>query len=88
MKEYALTHCLGNVSYEVPSLHPGFGIPVGAVDIGPHHPGFQHAAGQPGALQAALLFAKALSATGVEILKDEKLQKDMWAEHHERFKSA
>lgn len=76
------------MSYEVPSLHPGFGIPVETADIGPHHPGFQHAAGQPKAFEAALRFAKAMSATGLEILKDEQLRKDMWAEHRERFTSA
>ena len=78
----------GNVSYEVPSLHPCFGIPVEKQDVGPHHPDFEHAAGQPEALEAAMTFAYLLAATGVDILQDSTKRKDMWAEHRLRFGSA
>ncbi|KAK0389112.1 hypothetical protein NLU13_2687 [Sarocladium strictum] len=78
----------GNVSFEVPTLHPVFGIPTDSTDVGPHHPGFEHAAGQPGGFQAALEYAKTMSATGLEILSNQKLRQKMWAEHHERFGSA
>lgn len=74
------------MSYEVPSIHPEFGIPVGHTDIGPHQPAFEQAAGQPSAFQAALGFAKAMAATGIEILRNEKMREEMWAEHHLQFK--
>lgn len=79
---------IGNVSFEVPTLHPVFGIPTDSTEVGPHHPGFEHAAGQPSGFQAALEYAKTMSATGLEILSNQKIRQKMWAEHRERFGSA
>ncbi|KAJ5653416.1 hypothetical protein N7490_000419 [Penicillium lividum] len=75
----------GNVCFEVPSLHPGFLIEVDSPDIGPHHPGFAKAAGTRSAFDSSLLFAKALAATGLDILKNEDLRNQMWANHKEAF---
>ena len=75
----------GNVSYELPSLHPGFSIPVDTPDASPHHPDFQRAAGTPDGFEAALNFGKVMAATGLEILQDKTLREEMWAEFEETF---
>jgi hypothetical protein len=80
-----LTEPIGNVCFEVPSLHPGFLIDVDSPDIGPHHPDFAKAAGTRSAFHSSLLFAKAMAATGLSILKNEKLRNQMWADHGEEF---
>ncbi|KAJ5745461.1 hypothetical protein N7520_010643 [Penicillium odoratum] len=80
-----LTSIIGNVCFEVPSLHPGFLIEVDSPDIGPHHPGFEKAAGTRSAFDSCLLFAKALAATGFDILKNEELRNQIWSEHKREF---
>ncbi|KAE8383161.1 hypothetical protein BDV26DRAFT_304048 [Aspergillus bertholletiae] len=75
----------GNVSYELPSLHPGFAIDVESSKIGPHHPGFEKAAGTRQAFESSLRFASIMAATGLEVLQDPELRSRLWAEHRERF---
>ncbi|KAJ5710609.1 hypothetical protein N7488_004765 [Penicillium malachiteum] len=75
----------GNVCSEVPSLHPGFLIDVDSPNIGPHHPDFEKAAGTRSAFDSSLLFAKAMAATGFNILKNEELRNQMWADHKKEF---
>ncbi|KAH8895631.1 hypothetical protein GQ53DRAFT_640464 [Thozetella sp. PMI_491] len=75
----------GNVSYELPSLHPGFAIPVDVPNVGPHHPDFEKAAGAEKAFEAAMRFGRVMASTGVQILRDEKLREKMWAEYRETF---
>jgi hypothetical protein len=80
-----LTQVIGNVCSEVPSLHPGFLIDVDSPNIGPHHPDFEKAAGTRSAFDSSLLFAKAMAATGFNILKNEELRNQMWADHKKEF---
>jgi hypothetical protein len=54
---------------------------VDSPEIGPHHPGFEASAGTRSAFTCTLNFAKALAATGLDILRDQKLREKMWAEH-------
>ncbi|KAJ7201031.1 aminoacylase 1-like protein 2 [Mycena pura] len=61
----------GNVTYELPSLHPGFAIPT-IVDGGNHTPGFEKAAGTMAAHYACLDVSKALAATGVRVVIDDE----------------
>ncbi|KAF9029524.1 hypothetical protein BDZ89DRAFT_1112567 [Hymenopellis radicata] len=61
----------GNVSYEVPSLHPGFAIPT-TENGGNHTPGFTKSAATIEAHYACLDVSKALAATGVRVLLDDK----------------
>ncbi|KAF3401946.1 Peptidase M20 domain-containing protein 2 [Penicillium rolfsii] len=75
----------GNVSYEIPSLHPGFLIDIETPGIGPHHPDFEKSAGTRSAFEASLRFAKALAATGFNILKNKELRNQMWSDHKEAF---
>lgn len=51
---------MGNVSYEMPSLHAFFGIPC-PPDVSSHHPSFTEASGTPEAFQAALRCGKGLA---------------------------
>ncbi|PPQ95365.1 hypothetical protein CVT26_008210 [Gymnopilus dilepis] len=60
----------GNVTYALPSLHPGFAIPT-IVDGGNHTPGFEKAAATIEAHYACLDVSKALAATGVRVLIDD-----------------
>ncbi|KAL4860316.1 hypothetical protein BDV12DRAFT_205224 [Aspergillus spectabilis] len=48
----------GNVSYELPSLHPGFFIDVENLTIGPHHPSFNKSAGTRSGFEDSLKYAK------------------------------
>ena len=61
---------MGNVSYNVPSIHPVFGIP--ATD-GNHTPGFTAAAATPEAHEATIMASKALAATALELVFDPAL---------------
>nr|GAT45613.1 predicted protein [Mycena chlorophos] len=61
----------GNVTYELPSLHPGFAIPT-IVDGGNHTPGFEKAAATMDAHYACLDVSKALAATGVRVVIDDE----------------
>ncbi|KAJ7792656.1 hypothetical protein B0H14DRAFT_3498970 [Mycena olivaceomarginata] len=60
----------GNVTYALPSLHPGFAIPT-IVDGGNHTPGFEQAAATEAAHYACLDVSKALAATGVRVIIDD-----------------
>ncbi|KAH8655348.1 hypothetical protein BX600DRAFT_552738 [Xylariales sp. PMI_506] len=71
----------GNVSYEVPSIHPGFGIKVTESNVGPHHPKFRDAAGTRDGFQSAINFGAIMAATGIEVLRDSILREKLWAEH-------
>ncbi|OJJ66150.1 hypothetical protein ASPBRDRAFT_35379 [Aspergillus brasiliensis CBS 101740] len=75
----------GNVSYALPSLHPGFFIDVEGTQIGPHHPLFARAAGSRSGFEDSQRFAQAMAATGLELLQDDDLRKKLWAEHKKRF---
>jgi len=61
----------GNITYELPSLHPGFAIPT-ILDGGNHTPGFEKAAGTTEAHYACLDVSKALAATGVRVIIDDE----------------
>ncbi|KAJ3512343.1 hypothetical protein NLJ89_g3575 [Agrocybe chaxingu] len=65
----------GNITYALPSLHPGFAIPT-IVDGGNHTPGFTESAALPAAHYACLDVSKALAATAVRVLLDD----DFYAE--------
>jgi amidohydrolase len=60
----------GNVTYALPSLHPGFAIPT-IVDGGNHTPGFEQSAATIDSHYACLDVSKALAATGVRVLIDD-----------------
>ncbi|KAF8208191.1 hypothetical protein K438DRAFT_317934 [Mycena galopus ATCC 62051] len=60
----------GNVTYAIPSLHPGFAIPTVA-DGGNHTRGFAEAAATMTAHYACLDVSKALAATGVRLIIDD-----------------
>jgi hypothetical protein len=76
---------IGNVSYALPSLHPGFLIDVENPTIGPHHPLFEKSAGTRSAFEASLKYAKVMAATGLDILLDGQLRERLWVEHREKF---
>ncbi|KAH7122068.1 metal-dependent amidase/aminoacylase/carboxypeptidase [Dactylonectria estremocensis] len=61
---------MGNVSYECPSFHGNFCIPVLPGD-NIHGPGFERAAGTEAAHQTATQAAKGMGATGWRVLADE-----------------
>lgn len=60
----------GSVSYNIPSIHPSFGIHT---EHHCHTAGFAEAAGQNIAFDDALVTAKALVATGLNVLEDEQV---------------
>ncbi|KIK68291.1 hypothetical protein GYMLUDRAFT_256039 [Collybiopsis luxurians FD-317 M1] len=60
----------GNVTYDLPGLHPGFAIPT-AENGGNHTPQFAQAAATIEAHNACLDISKALAATGVRVLLDD-----------------
>ncbi|KAF9485625.1 hypothetical protein BDN70DRAFT_889944 [Pholiota conissans] len=60
----------GNITYALPSLHPGFAIPT-IVDGGNHTPGFTQSAATIAAHNACLDMSKALAATGVRVILDD-----------------
>ncbi|GLB39890.1 putative peptidase dimerisation domain containing protein [Lyophyllum shimeji] len=61
----------GNITYALPSLHPGFAIPT-VKDGGNHTPQFEKAAATIEAHYACLDITKALAATGVRVLADNE----------------
>ncbi|KAI5299569.1 hypothetical protein KEM56_003143 [Ascosphaera pollenicola] len=71
----------GNVSYEVPQIHPVFGIDVASPDIGNHHAGFTEAGGTRDSFDKTLDFAAILAATGIEIAKDAELRSRIHESH-------
>ncbi|KAJ6463921.1 hypothetical protein C8R45DRAFT_503492 [Mycena sanguinolenta] len=60
----------GNVTYALPSLHPGFAIPT-VRDGGNHTRAFAEAAATTAAHYACLDVSKALAATGVRVVIDD-----------------
>ncbi|KAI1112832.1 hypothetical protein F5Y14DRAFT_420441 [Nemania sp. NC0429] len=67
----------GNISYAMPSLNVGFSIPAGPGGAGPHNPGFAEAAGTRLAFENALRVGKAMAATGVDVLGDAGLLREV-----------
>jgi amidohydrolase len=61
----------GNVTYELPSIHPGFAIPTVA-NGGNHTPEFTQATKTPEAHKATLNISKALAAIGVRTIADDR----------------
>ncbi|KAH6910583.1 aminoacylase 1-like protein 2 [Coprinopsis sp. MPI-PUGE-AT-0042] len=61
----------GNVTYAMPSLHPGFAIPT-VPDGGNHTIGFEQSAATIEAHNACLDISKALALTGVRVLIDDE----------------
>ncbi|KAJ7764548.1 hypothetical protein DFH07DRAFT_811620 [Mycena maculata] len=60
----------GNITYDLPSLHPGFAIPT-VLDGGNHTSAFEKAAGTMQAHYATLDVSKALAAVGVRVIIDD-----------------
>ncbi|KAH8650110.1 hypothetical protein BX600DRAFT_517323 [Xylariales sp. PMI_506] len=58
----------GDISYAMPSLSPGFGIPPGPQGNGPHSPDFADAAGTKLAFARAMRVGKALAGTALDVL--------------------
>ena len=61
---------MGNVSYEVPSIHPIFKI---VTEFGNHHPGFTEAAGTSDSHFRATNAAKLLAMTTLDLLSSPEL---------------
>lgn len=61
----------GNVTYELPSIHPSFAIPT-KPDGGNHTIGFTEAAKTEEAHEATLQVAKGLALVGFRVINDEK----------------
>ncbi|KAF8270590.1 hypothetical protein EI94DRAFT_1770781 [Lactarius quietus] len=61
----------GNVTYALPSIHPGFSIPTER-NGGNHTPAFTSAAATPEAHQACLEVCKALALTGLRVIQDDQ----------------
>ncbi|KAH8832690.1 amidohydrolase [Flagelloscypha sp. PMI_526] len=66
----------GNVTYKLPSLHPGFSIPT-VHNGGNHTPEFAEAAATLEAHQAMLTTTKGLSAVALKFLADDKFAKEV-----------
>lgn len=67
----------GDVSYALPSLHPGFAIAPGPAGNGPHSPDFADAAGTRAAFERCLRAGKAMAGVAVEVLADEELLREV-----------
>ncbi|KAI5294617.1 hypothetical protein KEM52_003606 [Ascosphaera acerosa] len=76
----------GNVSYELPSLHPVFCIPVEGKAVANHHPGFTKAGSTREAFDLTIAFACTLAATGVQVVRDAKLREEAHATQTEMVK--
>ncbi|KAM6501120.1 hypothetical protein JOM56_004134 [Amanita muscaria] len=61
----------GNITYALPSLHPGFAIPT-VPDGGNHTRAFRDAAATEMAHNACLSVSKALAGTGIRVLLDDE----------------
>jgi len=61
----------GNITYALPSLHPGFAIPT-VVNGGNHTREFRDAAATEVAHDACLRVSKALAGTGIRVLLDDE----------------
>ncbi|PAA47308.1 hypothetical protein BOX15_Mlig017625g2, partial [Macrostomum lignano] len=71
---------MGNVSYEVPSIHPMFFI---GGDAATHSAGFAVLAGAAEAQRYVLEQAKALAMTGIDVLTEPALVQRCWETFHE-----
>ncbi|KAG9128250.1 hypothetical protein FRC07_002209 [Ceratobasidium sp. 392] len=60
----------GNVTYELPSIHPGFSIPT-VINGGNHTPPFTAAARTKEAHENAMAVSKGLATVGLRVLLDE-----------------
>ena len=78
---------IGNVSFELPALHPGFLLDVDDPAVGPHHPDFAKTAATRSSFERALRFAKEMAAIGLNILQDKDMRSKMWEGHREKFKN-
>jgi len=66
----------GNITYALPSIHPGFSIPT-EPNGGNHTPAFTSAAATLEAHQACLEVCKALALTGLRVIEDDKFYAEM-----------
>lgn len=81
----------GDVSYALPSLHPGFSIVSGPGGQGPHNPEFASAAGTKDAFGRCLRAAKALAGTALDVLTQDGLVDQVqaaWREDMKRYASS
>ncbi|KAI0080418.1 aminoacylase 1-like protein 2 [Panus rudis PR-1116 ss-1] len=77
--EYGIANAstdFGNVTYEVPAIHPGYGIPT-VVDGGNHTRAFTDSAQTIEAHEATLDVSKALAAVGMRVLTDDSYFKEV-----------
>ncbi|EXJ90892.1 hypothetical protein A1O1_03998 [Capronia coronata CBS 617.96] len=74
---------IGNVSYEMPTLHANFNIPA-PEGISPHHASFASAAGTDEAHDIAVMIGKSLALVGLDVLTDETLYKAITAEWQDK----
>ena len=77
----------GDVSYALPSLHPGFSITPGPGGQGPHNPEFAEAAGTRDAFDRCLRVAKALAGVAVEVLAEDGLVEKVKEEWRREMKN-
>jgi len=77
---------MGNVSQVVPAIHPHIAITEG--NVPGHSIEFLKAAGSERGKQAALLAAKALAFTGLDLMTDEELMGKVKDEFEKTVKQA
>ncbi|KAJ5735496.1 uncharacterized protein N7483_000621 [Penicillium malachiteum] len=70
----------GNVTHQIPGIHPLFLIPT-PEGREPHTPRFATAAGTYGSFLCALDTGKGLAAAGYQLLADPDLRQKAWSEH-------
>lgn len=70
----------GNVSYEVPSLHPSYAIPT-VTNGGNHTPAFAESARSTDAHKATMKVTKGLAWTGFRVIADDKLYEQVKEAH-------
>jgi len=76
---------MGNVCYEVPGFHCGFGVGDDVQDASPHNPNFAAAAGTVSAFENALACAQGMAMTACDILIDDGHAERMRTEFLEEF---
>ncbi|KAF8500161.1 aminoacylase 1-like protein 2 [Russula emetica] len=72
----------GNITYALPSIHPGFSIPT-EPNGGNHTPGFTSAAATLEAHEICLEVCKALALTGVRVIGDDQFYAEVKATFEE-----
>ncbi|KAF9647182.1 amidohydrolase [Thelephora ganbajun] len=70
--DFSASTDFGNVTYEIPALHPAYGIPT-QPGGGNHTKQFTRSARTEEAHEATILVTKALALTGVKVIKDDGL---------------